>query len=287
MTVQEMIEVKEKRGYSIARLSEYSGVPVGTIQKIFQGITKKPRQATLDALEKVLRGEEAVYSGKAFQYENTLGAGHPEMVKEATAAYGASAISKASAKKQGEYTLADYYAIPDERRVELIDGVIYDMTAPKPVHQAVVGFFHITIANYIRSQKGKCRVWLSPFDVQLDCDDRTMLEPDLVILCDGSKMRGFGLYGAPDFVLEVLSNSTRRKDMFLKAGKYENAGVREYWIVDPVNKKLIIYNYMDPNLVPQVFPLQGQKGLAIYDDRLQIDLDALSQEIDQVNGMGE
>ena len=292
MTIEEMLAIKEARGYSFAMLSKYSGVPQGTIQKIFIGATRNPRKATLDALERVLTGDESVYSGKAFSYDAK---GNEELLlKEAATAYGSawqpgSTAEKLSEdqpkreKKPGEYTLEDYYALPDERRVELIDGVIYDMNSPKTVHQAIIGNVYVPIAEAIRKKKGPCRVFLSPVDVQLDCDNRTMVEPDLIIVCDPKKIRGFGIYGAPDFVLEVLSESTRRKDMFLKLAKYESAGVREYWLIDPKKKKLLIYNFMEEESFPQTLDLKGEVGLAIYGGEVRIDLDRLAEEIDEIN----
>ena len=108
MTIQEMLKRKTELGYTYAQLSELSGVPVGTIQKIFSGVTSSPRYETLRALEQVLKEPENSY------------------LCEEQVAY--------KVKKQGEYTLEDYYKIPDERRVELIDGVIYDMSSPTSAH---------------------------------------------------------------------------------------------------------------------------------------------------------
>ena len=85
--------------------------------------------------------------------------------------------------------------------------------------------------------------YIAPVDVQLDCDDKTMVEPDVIILCDRSKDINRCIYGAPDFVAEVLSKSTRRKDIGVKTYKYANAGVREYWMIDPKDMKVIVYTF--------------------------------------------
>ena len=111
-------------------------------------------------------------------------------------------------KKQGEYTIEDYYRIPDEQRVELIDGVIYDMSAPTINHQAVAGMIYLQIANQIRNRRGGCIPYFSPVDVKLGSDNRTMVQPDVIILCDPDQRRRWGIEGAPDFLLEVLSPST-------------------------------------------------------------------------------
>ncbi len=282
MTREEMIAIKEKRGYSFAQLSEYTGVPAVTLQKIFSGKTRQPRQATLDAIVRVLTGEETVYQGKAYEYE-TGGYGFEDrrweqeasVVREPAAAYGE------KRKKQGEYTLEDYYALPEERRAELIDGVIYDMSSPRVVHQDISAIIHMSIYEFIRKNKGSCKTFAAPVDVQLDCDDRTMVQPDVLIVCDRDKIREFGIYGAPDFVLEILSEATRGKDMTVKLSKYLGAGVKEYWIIDPKKKTLITYNFMDQDWLPCVHPLEGEAGLALFDGALKIDLTEIAKSIEE------
>lgn len=247
MTLEEMKRIKQEKGYSLAQLSKESGVPLGTVQKIFSGETAHPRFATRQALEKALKKDLSVYhAGKA--------------------------------KKQGEYTLEDYYALPDDRRVELIDGVIYDMAAPTFVHQRLIGVIFTQIMIGIDGKRGSCIPMMSPVDVRLDCDDRTMVQPDVLILCDQNKIRRWGIDGAPDFVLETLSDSTKRKDCILKLHKYADAGVKEYWIIDPFGKKLIIYDFRE-EIVPHIYPLEGEVGLAIYGGEVKVDLERLAEVI--------
>lgn len=264
MTLEEMKRIKKERGYSLAQLSEYSGVPLGTLQKIFSGETLHPRYATRQALERALLkdGED---------YRDTTD--NPLTVQEAVAQYGAYSV-----KKQGEYTLEDYYTLPDERRVELIDGVIYDMSAPGFIHQHILGEFYMAVSNYINANGGSCLPMMSPVDVRLDCDDRTMVQPDVLILCDKSKICKWGIMGAPDFCLEIVSASTSRKDYIKKLQKYTDAGVKEYWIIDPLRRMLISYNWKDDYL-PHMYPLQGKVGLALYEEELQIDLDRIASLI--------
>jgi len=227
MNIQEMKERKRELGYSNAMVAELSGVPLGTVQKIFSGATSSPRYETLRALEAIFRtpsSETYSYSGET-----------SSTVQESTAPY--------RTKNQGEYTLDDYYNLPEDKRFELIDGVIYDMTAPTTIHQAILGRIYAQLLYHIDAKGGNCLPMISPVDVQLDCDDRTMVEPDVIIVCDRSKIIRRCVYGAPDFVLEVLSQSTRKKDMFIKLNKYLNAGVREYWIVDPDKKTVMVYDF--------------------------------------------
>ena len=114
----------------------------------------------------------------------------------------------------------------------------------------ITGELYAIFRNYIRGNKGECVPIVSPIDVQLDCDEKTMVQPDVIILCDRNKLvkRG-GVYGAPDLVIEVLSPSTRKKDMIKKNQKYMDAGVKEYWMVDPDRKKVMVYLYDDPDII--------------------------------------
>ena len=146
-------------------------------------------------------------------------------------------------KKPGEYTLEDYYALPDDQRVELIDGVFYDMAAPTLLHQFIIGEIYQGLRSYIDKKGGLCMPFMAPVDVQLDCDDRTMVQPDVLMICDLNKMKFTKIYGAPEFVVEVLSASTKKKDMNLKLSKYMDAGVKEYWVVDPEKLTVLVFNF--------------------------------------------
>ena len=123
MTIEEMRARKKELGYSNKKLAELSGVPLGTLQKIFSGATAAPRYEAIAALERALRPESS--SSPCALFGKDSGANLPHELRESQAAYGSSALQE---KKQGEYTLEDFYAMPEERRVELIDGVIYDHT---------------------------------------------------------------------------------------------------------------------------------------------------------------
>ena len=254
MTLEEMKRRKQECGYTMVQLSELSGVPLGTIQKIFNGETAHPRYKTRQAIEKVL-------CRKAIQ---------SDCVRESPLPYG---VKKE--KRQGEYTLADYYAMPKEQRVELIDGTIYEMEAPGFVHQGITGEILFQIKAYIREKGGACIPLSAPIDVRLDGDDKTMVQPDFIILCDKSKIKRWGILGAPDFILEVVSRSTRKMDYTKKLQKYADAGVKEYWIIDPEKKLLVTYDFINGDM-PCIHPLEGKAGLALYHWELQIDLDEIA-----------
>lgn len=262
MTVEDMRRIRQEKGYSYARIAQMSGVPLETVQKVFGGETASPGYDTLAALESF------------FQRETEGG-----RVKEEAALY-------SDYPPKGEYTIEDYYALPDDRRVELIDGVFYDMAAPAPVHQRISGEMYRQIANFIFENKGKCIPFMSPVDVQLDCDDRTMVQPDVIILCDRNKVTGWGIMGAPDFVAEVLSPSTRRKDCIKKLDKYTEAGVREYWIIDPEKRKVIIYGF-EKESYPEVYGMEGQIPVGIYGEKLFINMKLVGDMIQGYPGSDE
>lgn len=140
-----------------------------------------------------------------------------------------------------KYTVEDIWALPEGERAELIDGMWYDMASPSGTHQWIVSQLTTRLNNYISEKGGKCRVFPAPFAVYLNDNNRTYLEPDISVLCDMSKYTEDGIYGAPDLVIEVASPSTRNKDYGLKQFKYRNAGVKEYWIIDPEEQMLNVY----------------------------------------------
>lgn len=253
MTIEEMKKHKREKGYTYAQISDLSGIPLGTVQKIFSGETTSPRYDTLQALERLFTEDD--------------------MVREPVHYH---------AEKKGTYTIEDYRALPEERRVELIDGYFYDMAAPTTIHQRIAGEIYRQISNFIMDKAGTCLPFVSPVDVQLDCDEKTMLQPDVAILCDEKKLRKWGIYGAPDFILEVISPSTKRKDYTKKTYKYIEAGVREYWILDPYQKRLMVYDF-EGEVYPVIYGLDETVPVRIYDGRLQITFTHIAEWIQQFN----
>lgn len=162
--------------------------------------------------------------------------------------------------------------------MELIDGVIYDMSAPTSVHQLLTGFLFTQFMNHVMKEKGSCLPIVSPIDVQLDCDDRTMLQPDVVIVCDRKKVVHRCVYGAPDFVLEILSPSSRKKDSIIKLNKYMNAGVREYWVVDPEKRLVLVYDF-EHNNFPIIYGFDSQIPVRIWEEKLVLDFREASDHI--------
>ena len=160
-------------------------------------------------------------------------------------------------KRDKHYTYRDYREWPDDERWELIDGVAWNMcAAPSTTHQRVLGNLYDTFRTAARGTG--CEVFFAPLDVFLfthddaDTEDAdTVVQPDLLIVCDESRITTRGHLGGPAIVVEVLSASTMRKDITVKLDVYERAGVREYWIVDAGNQSLTIYRLGEDNRYPE------------------------------------
>lgn len=147
--------------------------------------------------------------------------------------------------KSKAVSISDLEEMSDDQRVELIDGVVYAMASPGVLHQRIVRMLTIQIGSYIASKEGTCEVFPAPFDVQLDENDKyTLLQPDISVICDPRKIdNGKRCVGAPDWIIEVVSPSTRGRDYIYKLRKYQSAGVKEYWIIDPDNHKVMVYDF--------------------------------------------
>ncbi len=140
------------------------------------------------------------------------------------------------------YTIEDIYALPDGQRAELIDGRIYNMAPPARIHQKLITELVSALHQHIRDNNGDCEVYPAPFAVFLNADDKNYVEPDISVICDKSKLTEKGCNGAPDLIMEVVSPSTQQMDYGIKLFKYRTAGVREYWIINPVTRIVNVYD---------------------------------------------
>jgi Uma2 family endonuclease len=148
--------------------------------------------------------------------------------------------------QENRYSYADLSAWDDTVRYELYDGQPVALASPTEVHQRIVMELSRQIANYLVGKR--CQIYAAPFDVRLfeKAGDRpedvdTVVQPDLMVVCDRSKVDARGIHGAPDWVIEVLSPSTAHSDKLQKFILYQQAGVREYWIVDPATRIVSVY----------------------------------------------
>lgn len=171
------------------------------------------------------------------------------------------------------YTAEDYWNLPDGQRAELIDGKFYDMAPPNRIHQKISVQLCRIIGNYIASHDGSCEVYSAPFAVNLNADDKIYVEPDISVICAPEKLTDRGCNGAPDFIIEIVSPSSRKMDYGEKMVLYQNAGVREYWIVDPAKQRTTVYHY-EEDIAPVIFAFNQPIVVGIYKD-LSITIESL------------
>lgn len=165
--------------------------------------------------------------------------------------------------KEETYTTKDIYALPAGERAELIDGKIYDMAPPSRIHQKLVQQFSRIIGNYIADNKGTCEVYPAPFAVFLNQDDKTYVEPDVAVVCDADKLDDKGCNGAPDWIVEIVSPSSYHMDYLIKLFKYRTAGVKEYWIVNPMQETVQTY-FFEGNEDSMQYSFEDEIPVSIY-----------------------
>ena len=141
------------------------------------------------------------------------------------------------------YTTADIEALPEWEHVELIDGEMFRMDSPTRTHQAILVALIWEIQSYIRNSKGNCRLYPAPFGVYIKKDNCNLVEPDFPVTWDSSRLDEQGCHGAPDWIIEIVSPSSKKMDYERKPKLYREAGVREYWIVDSSREKITVYDF--------------------------------------------
>ncbi|MDO4339143.1 MAG: Uma2 family endonuclease [Eubacteriales bacterium] len=167
------------------------------------------------------------------------------------------------------YTTKDIMDLPDGVRAELIDGEIFYMATPNHTHQALLRELSFVFVSYQKKHKGGCETLFAPYAVFINRDEHNYLEPDLLIICphgeEDDRHQKDGCHGGPDFVLEIVSPSSKRMDYIKKPEKYEAAGVREYWIVDPQTERVLVYNFEKDSFLTQ-YTFEDTIPVGIYGD---------------------
>ncbi len=176
--------------------------------------------------------------------------------------------------KDKTYTVDYVNSLPGDVRVEVIDGQLFYMGCPTRTHQRLQVFLALKIGNYIEEHKGECELYLSAFGVRLNKDNKTWVEPDVMVICDTDKLNEKECCGAPDFVVEIISPSSRSKDCMLKLNKYQGAGVREYWILDWERDLILIYRFSQK--IMEIHTFEDKIKVGIFDD-LEIDFSAFKR----------
>ena len=174
-------------------------------------------------------------------------------------------MNTAMTKQLDDYTIEDIYNLPDGERAELIDGELYMMATPNRIHQKLVKDFTYLIEEHIKRKNRDCEVYPAPFAVFLNANNDIYLEPDISVICDKNKLTDEGCKGAPDWIIEIVSPSSRAMDYNKKLFKYRTAGVREYWIVNPQMKSVVVYD-LEKEEKSNQYSFEDDIPVCIYDD---------------------
>lgn len=316
MAVSELKKIKKELGWTNAELAEHSGVPVSTVAKILGGTTKYPRQNSVDAMSRALyeakaaeeaaqraNGEKEPVSSCAF-YSSAEPVSSGNMLRENGYVFGTSAKNDEAAffenngfgqagsrraasglyaeKRGGRYTVDDYLALPDDRRVELIDGVYYDMAAPTGLHQAVQLQVWRQIDDCIREHHMSCVAQTAPFDVQLFNDPYTVVQPDITVFCTNpAEALANRARSAPDFIAEVLSPSTAFRDRTQKLCRYRDAGVKEVWLISPKEQRIEVWLFSEGREEPETYTFRNAVPLGISGGRCSVNFADIMAQIER------
>ena len=182
------------------------------------------------------------------------------------------------------YTYADYFKWTFEERVELIKGKIFTMSpAPNRLHQTLIGKLYLKIGGFL--ENNPCSVYVAPFDVRFprkskdDKDIITVLQPDICVICDPAKLDDRGCIGTPDLVVEILSPGNNSREMKNKYEIYEEAGVKEYWIVSPQNETFLVYTLHDGKYQPSRTMAAGDVVTSTVMPGFTLNLEALFKDV--------
>lgn len=239
MTIDEMKRRKTLLGLTNEMVAEGSGVPLGTVQKVFGGTTSSPRYATICKLE--------AYFSKLYRQSSSFFC------------------------SDNNYTADDYYSLPaDCPRVELIEGRFIEMAAPSRIHQGILVGLGAQLISCVDKHAGRCYLYMSPSDVELTEDRRTVVQPDLYIHCHPEKENPGPYKGAPDFIIEILSPSTSSIDLLTKLNLYQKCGVREYWIINPPDKTVAVYLF-DKESTILIYTFDDVVPVAISEGECRVD----------------
>lgn len=169
------------------------------------------------------------------------------------------------------YTYYDYLNFPNDEFVEIIDGKIFAMSpAPSRIHQELIMEISAELRNYIKSNKRQCKVYPAPFDVVLinenenENDSKNIVQPDISVICDKNKLNDKGCFGSPDMVVKIVSKFNPGNDYVKKLYLYEKYKVKEYWIVNPMKKNILVYTLTESGY--------NQPDLYTFNDKIKVNI---------------
>ncbi len=280
---------KKKLKLTTAVVADRAGLPVSTVSKIMTGETKNPSYATIEKIERVLAQEEMyrrVYAyfkllkeyidghtdetvdqiefEKNYKRENNISFLIVNSLQEKTGE-----LTDGNVALDKKLNIDFLHELGEDKQIELINGHLIYNEAPNLKHQMIVQNLGRIIDDFIRSNNGKCRMFNVGVNLYFEEDDNSLLIPDLVVLCDDSKLSEAGITGPSDWIIEVVSKSTRRVDYNEKLHKYMGTGVREYWIVDPEKERVTTYIEGEP-MMAYIYGFDDEIPVYIYDGKLSI-----------------
>ena len=257
MTIQEMQQRKRELGLTYEQIAERCGISTATVKRVINGTITNPRPYTLSFIEMALSQPAVMEGAPAFAY---------------------------MAKKQGEYTVEDYLALPEEERCELIDGRIYDFASPTVTHQSIVAELAFQLKMHVRKNKGPCKVVVAPSDVYLGEDNA--LQPDVYIVCRPWRKD----IDSPAFLAEVVSPSTRQRDYIIKLKKYQETNAKEYWILDYDKDQITVYLFDGDDVSVSTYGFFDPVPVSIWGGACVVDMSPVKDDIeffDQDPRLGE
>ena len=264
MNIERLKKRKKELGLTNQQLAEKANISLEAVNQIFSDAVECPKLDTIYALAEAMD----------MNYFTAQELMKPDFVMEAAPNY--------CRKEEGEYTVEDYLALPSDIRVELIDGSFYTMEAPSINHQLIMKDICYQLDKYVTEKKGPCIVLPAPVDVQLFNDNKNMVQPDVVVLCDMEKTDGKRIYGAPDFVVEVVSPGSTQKDFKVKFNRYSDAGVREYWLVDMAKERIVVYQFSqekDKSDGIGLYTFRDKVPVGIYNGEAVVDFAVIAEQL--------
>lgn len=182
------------------------------------------------------------------------------------------------------YTYKDYISYDENEKIEIIEGKVYNMSpAPSRIHQKLITEILFRIRSYIEINNGSCEVYPAPFDVilknevEIIDDSKNIVQPDISVICDKRKLTNEGCTGSPDMIVEIVSPYNPNNDFIRKLNLYDKFKVKEYWIVNPMKKNVLIYKLDDNESygMPDIYTFEDKIKVGIYND-LEIDFNSFN-----------
>jgi Uma2 family endonuclease/transcriptional regulator with XRE-family HTH domain len=294
--ISQMRQLKIRTGLSYKEIADRSGVPLGTVQKVFMGVTTNPRKGTIEKLNTAFTGDlpgmemrsvldDGSGTYKPVPYTMFREGQSRIFLRDAARAYNDFDhvdIDPENLDRQGTYTMEDVDSLPDSVKAELVDGYIYIKDSARYEHQIVASKLDHYFEAFIEVNNGDCMV-TQDARVKINNDENTLFYPDVSIVCDPSIIRKGNVYGAPDLIVEILSDSTKDRDWGIKKTMYIEAGVKEYWIINITSRQIIIFeNTFDGDFRVKVYGFDDTIPVGIYDGKLRIDFSRIAEVVDRI-----